>query len=230
MERCVRAQVNGEKAAAHAGRRFPRPRQCESVRVSDAQSCLGVAIEPLQAPDVEPLCALAREIWRAHYPPIIGEAQTEYMLAQRYDPGVVRAELEREGVRWFVARERDALAAFASYHLVAPGELRIDKLYVHPSRQRRGVGGMLISHACELALELGAQAVTLAVNKHNATAIAAYRKHGFEIRESVVKEIGGGFVMDDHIMVRDPFPAQRSDGYNGRQPVRPEPGKSEVEG
>ena len=40
----------------------------------------------------------------------------------------------------------------------------------------------------------------LAVNKRNAAAIAAYRKHGFEIVEAVVKDIGGGFVMDDYIM------------------------------
>jgi hypothetical protein len=38
------------------------------------------------------------------------------------------------------------------------------------------------------------------VNKRNASAIAAYRKHGFDVRESVVKDIGGGFVMDDYIM------------------------------
>ena len=42
----------------------------------------------------------------------------------------------------------------------------------------------------------------LAVNKNNATAIAAYLKHGFRIADAVVKEIGGGFVMDDYIMER----------------------------
>jgi hypothetical protein len=42
----------------------------------------------------------------------------------------------------------------------------------------------------------------LAVNKGNRSAIAAYLKNGFTVLESVVKDIGGGFVMDDHIMVR----------------------------
>jgi hypothetical protein len=40
----------------------------------------------------------------------------------------------------------------------------------------------------------------LAVNKRNENAIAAYAKHGFAIVESVVKDIGGGFVMDDYVM------------------------------
>jgi diamine N-acetyltransferase len=42
--------------------------------------------------------------------------------------------------------------------------------------------------------------VLLAVNKRNVNAINAYLKHGFRIAEAVVKEIGGGFVMDDYVM------------------------------
>ena len=159
-------------------------------------------VDALADRDVEALCSLAREIWRAHYPPIIGEAQTEYMLAQRYDPTVVRDELGRNDIWWVVAHEDEALAGFASFHLHDAAELKIDKLYVHPSRQRRGIGGLLIGHACQLAGTLKLDTLTLAVNKRNETAIAAYRKHGFEIREAVVKDIGGGFVMDDYVMVK----------------------------
>jgi len=32
--------------------------------------------------------------------------------------------------------------------------------------------------------------------------VRAYEKHGFAIRESVVVDIGGGFVMDDFVMAR----------------------------
>jgi len=45
--------------------------------------------------------------------------------------------------------------------------------------------------------------VVLAVNKKNAKAIAAYRKHGFAIRESAVTDIGSGFVMDDYVMAKE---------------------------
>jgi hypothetical protein len=41
------------------------------------------------------------------------------------------------------------------------------------------------------------------VNRHNQTAIAAYYKHGFHISETSVREIGGGFLMDDYIMVKE---------------------------
>ena len=161
-----------------------------------------VTIHPLEERDVDALCSLAREIWRAHYPPIIGSAQTEYMLAQRYDPAVIRAELDRSDIWWVVLREGETMVAFASGLIDNARELKLDKLYVHPSRQRSGFGGLLVEHMCERARALGLTAVTLAVNKHNHAAIGAYRKYGFKIRDSVVKDIGGGFVMDDFIMVR----------------------------
>jgi ribosomal protein S18 acetylase RimI-like enzyme len=161
-----------------------------------------ISIEPLAENDVDALCARAREIWRAHYPAIIGAAQTEYMLAQRYDRSVILGELARDDVWWDVLREDASMVAFASSIAENEVELKLDKLYVHPSRQRRGFGAMLIEHTCARAIVRGFHAVILAVNKHNHTAIAAYRKHGFEVRESVVKDIGGGFVMDDYVMAR----------------------------
>jgi ribosomal protein S18 acetylase RimI-like enzyme len=161
-----------------------------------------ISIAPLELHEVEALCGLAREIWRAHYPPIIGTAQTEYMLAQRYQPSIIGAELGREDIFWDVLRLDGVIVAFASSLVENAGELKLDKLYVHPSRQRCGYGGLLMDHTCARARALGLAAVTLAVNKHNQAAIASYRKHGFEIRDAVVKDIGGGFVMDDYVMVR----------------------------
>jgi ribosomal protein S18 acetylase RimI-like enzyme len=158
-------------------------------------------IAPLAEHEVDALCALAAEIWRAHYPPIIGTAQTEYMLAQRYDPKIVREELARGEIWWDALAEDESIVAFASSFPVEGGEtVKIDKLYVHPERQRLGYGGALIEHTCERAQRLGYARVLLAVNKRNASAIAAYRKYGFEIGEAVMKDIGGGFVMDDYIM------------------------------
>lgn len=158
-------------------------------------------IAPLAKADVGALCALARVVWRAHYPPIIGEAQTEYMLAQRYRPEVILAELERGDLWWDTLAQDGRMVAYSSSLLAdEPLSIRIDKLYVHPERQRSGCGGALIEHTCDRARRLGLTRVVLAVNKRNASAIAAYRKSGFGIREAVVKDIGGGFVMDDYIM------------------------------
>ncbi|MGH8662013.1 MAG: GNAT family N-acetyltransferase, partial [Burkholderiales bacterium] len=162
-----------------------------------------VSIEPLAADDVERLAALAREIWYAHYPAIISVAQIEYMLGERYDAAVVLAELRRDGVWWDKLTVGGGMAGFASYFLTGVrGEMKLDKLYVHPRLQRRGYGGMMIGRACAVAHARGCSRLVLAVNRNNRSAIAAYLKHGFRVADSVAKDIGGGFVMDDYIMIK----------------------------
>jgi ribosomal protein S18 acetylase RimI-like enzyme len=160
-------------------------------------------IEPVTEADVERLAALAREIWLAHYPAIISIAQIEYMLTQRYEPRVVRAELGRDGIWWDKLIVDTGVTGFASYCLTGTrGEMKLDKLYVHPAHQRRGYGGRMIEQACEVARRQGCDRLVLAVNKGNHEAIAAYRKYGFKVADAAVKDIGEGFVMDDYILVK----------------------------
>lgn len=164
----------------------------------------GVRIEPLALRDVERVSALAREIWFAHYPGIISVEQIEYMLAQRYDSAFIRSELAQGDCWWDVLACDGEIAGFASCFMAdESAAMKLDKLYIHPRHQRRGYGGMLIGHVCARAAGLGCRRVVLAVNRNNRHAIAAYTKHGFEIREAVMKEIGNGFVMDDYLMVRE---------------------------
>ena len=162
-----------------------------------------VRIAALATEDVEELCRLAAEIWRAHYPAIISVAQIEYMLAQRYNPAVVREELPRGDLWWDKLLVDGRMTGFASYFMTrVPGEMKLDKLYVHQDHQRKGYGGMLLDRAVTIARTYGCESLVLAVNKQNRDAIAAYEKNGFEIVDAVVKDIGGGFVMDDYIMCK----------------------------
>jgi len=175
--------------------------------VSESDAVAGCSepalITELTPADVPELIALAGEIWRRHYPSIISAAQIEYMLAQRYAAAVLNAELGRDDLWWDQLRVGGRMTGFASYLLTDhAGEMKLDKLYVHHGRHRRGYGGMLLAHALAVARDHGCRTMVLAVNKNNRNAIAAYRKHGFHIIRSVVKDIGGGFVMDDHVMAR----------------------------
>lgn len=160
-------------------------------------------IRPLRGDEVAHLSALAHEIWRAHYPGIISEAQIEYMLAERYGEALIHTELQRDDVWWDVLLVDGTLAGYTSYFWAeAPATIKIDKLYFHPRVQRRGYGGLLLDHVARTMAVHGCRYLTLAVNRHNQTAIAAYIKHGFQIAETSLKQIGGGFWMDDYIMVK----------------------------
>src|SRR5215813_60563 len=158
-------------------------------------------IERVSVDDVEQVAALAAEIWYRHYPAIITRAQIEYMLKQRYDPVLVRAELGRRDLWWDKLVVDEVLSGFSSYWLAdSAREINLDKIYVHQRWQRRGYGGMLIARVTEVARQQDCSRIVLAVNKSNRTAIDAYLKHGFHVADAIVKEIGGGFVMDDYIM------------------------------
>jgi ribosomal protein S18 acetylase RimI-like enzyme len=160
-------------------------------------------IKPVRAADVEAIAALAREIWQSAYAEIISQAQIDYMLAQRYNAPRLLEELGKSGYWWDQAFVDGARVGFSSCCLTdVPGEIKLDKVYVHPSQQRSGIGGALIDGALAHGREAGCSTLILAVNKQNARAIAAYEKRGFAVREAVRVDIGGGFVMDDFIMAR----------------------------
>ena len=146
---------------------------------------------------VAEIARLAGVVWRAHYPGIISNEQIDYMLARMYDLAVLRGEIA-QGITYLRGLAGDHLVGFAAYG-PAGKEVKLHKLYVHPDHQRRGIGRALLEHverAC------AGRTLMLTVNKRNHKAVAAYKKHGFAIRDSIVVDIGGGFVMDDYVMAK----------------------------
>jgi len=153
-----------------------------------------------QLPDVARLAGI---IWRAHYPGILTHEQIDYMLERGYALDKLAGFLDGPGRGLEVVTVDDALAGFAAWYVtVDPAEAKLDKLYVLQSRQRRGLGGRLIECVEGHARAGGARTLVLNVNKSNDQAVRAYAKHGFAIREAVVVDIGGGFVMDDYVMAK----------------------------
>jgi diamine N-acetyltransferase len=156
-------------------------------------------IRRLNLEDVEDLVALASEIWHRHYPGIIGRDQIDYMLAQRYTPELIRTQVDDAHHAWWVVELRGKLAGFA--HASLAGEYgKLDKLYVHPDKQRHGLGFALAEEVIRWTRGAGKHRLLLQVNRHNTLALSAYRKYGFNIIESRVCDIGSGYVMDDYFM------------------------------
>ncbi|MBL8433025.1 MAG: GNAT family N-acetyltransferase [Dechloromonas sp.] len=160
---------------------------------------LDIHIRPVTLPDVPAISALAREIWQAAYPGIITQEQIDFMLEQRYGLERLYDDLD-DADKWLdQAFDGERRVGFA-FSEIYRGEFKLDKLYIHPDVQRRGVGGHLIGHVAARAKKLGYPCVILAVNKRNEKAIGSYKKYGFVVREAIVDDIGGGYVMDDYVM------------------------------
>jgi ribosomal protein S18 acetylase RimI-like enzyme len=144
---------------------------------------------------------LADTIWRQHYPGIISEAQIDYMLERNYSMSALTAFIAEAGGGMLLACLRQTPIGFAAYFSTDDmTELQIDRLYVLPEHQGKGVGRRLIDRIGEIARMAGFYSLTLNVNKQNKAALAAYERNGFRIRDSIVNDIGHGFVMDDYVM------------------------------
>lgn len=166
-----------------------------------SETKLNVTIASSGPEHLPAIAALADIIWRAHYPGIITMEQIDYMLPLMYGLDVLKKELA-EGICYDRILVDGEAKGFAGYGPIDTGEMKLYKLYIHPEWQRHGLGGRLTRHVEEASRRRGFKTLLLTVNKGNEKAIAAYRKNGFAVREAVAVDIGGGFVMDDYIMVK----------------------------
>ncbi len=151
--------------------------------------------------DIDAVAALARTVWQATYAALISQAQIDAMLADRYAAARMRAQLDDPTHAWRVARQARDAAPLGFAHAYLDGDAcKLDKLYVHPAWQRRGVGAALLAAVEAWARTQPARRLRLQVNRGNTQALRAYAKYGFAITASHTFDIGDGFVMDDHIM------------------------------
>jgi len=160
-------------------------------------------IVPATEEHLPAIAGLAAVTWRACYPGIITMEQIDYMLVRMYAPEVLRDEIQSQGIHYDCLFMDGKMAGFASYGPTSkPGEMKLHKLYLLPELHGRGLGSRLLQHVEREVRHPGARRLILSVNKRNAKAIAAYQRNGFVIADSVVTDIGHGFVMDDFIMAK----------------------------
>ena len=164
-------------------------------------------VVPASEEHLRAISDLAAVIWRACYPGIIAVEQIDYMLARMYSLDTMGEEIRSQGIRYERLLAGAELIGFASYGPTEKPEVfKLHKLYLLPTWHSRGAGSLLLQHCEREAGKLGALRLALNVNKRNTKAIKAYRANGFEIVESVVADIGGGFVMDDYLMAKELTP------------------------
>ena len=153
------------------------------------------------AADTPLLRALAERIWRESYAGVVSAEQMAYMIDWMYAEETIRRELA-EGVCWELVWQGGGAVGYFSITFGADGVAKLNKLYLLPENQGRGLGQEMLARVFALAKSRGAREVRLQVNKANLRAQRAYERFGFMRIEEAVFDIGGGFVMDDYILSR----------------------------
>jgi GNAT superfamily N-acetyltransferase len=162
------------------------------------------------------VAALARLVWEPHYTPLIGPAQTAYMLERFQSEAAIEAQLAQGYDYFLLVHEGGEAGYFAVLPDPAGASALLSKIYVLPERQGQELGRWMIAwiEAYCRCRRLGT--LWLTVNRHNRGSIAFYERVGFVNTGALVQEIGQGFVMDDFKMVKTLAPA------DGSPPVDPE--------
>lgn len=150
------------------------------------------------AKDIPLINELAQKIWREHYPAIISVEQIEFMLLNRYSKRAIEEGMMHEE-KYFLAYNHDEAVAYASIEW--KGEFYyLHKFYLDVSKHRSGIGKQFFDY---LLTQIDSpKPIKLQVNRTNYKAINFYFKVGFIIETVGDFDIGGGYFMNDFVMIR----------------------------
>lgn len=141
---------------------------------------------------------LAIEIWNQHFVSIIGQGQVDYMLDKFQSFQAMKKQIS-DGMNYIMLKVDGENSGY--YGFKKDGDrVFLSKLYVKLDKRGKGLSRIMLEEVKRFAAENDLKAIYLTVNKHNDDTIAIYKHMGFSIVDSVVSDIGGGFVMDDYIM------------------------------
>ncbi len=157
-----------------------------------------IKIKPaINQSDFKVISKLASIIWKEHYTKIIGSAQVSYMLNKFQSVLSIENQVE-EGYQYYLVYTEEKPVGYLSF-TKKDNSLFLSKIYVQSSVRGKGIGKFMIEFLQQKAIKLNLESISLTVNKQNTIAIKAYEKMGFDKIESLVVNIGGGFVMDDFL-------------------------------
>jgi ribosomal protein S18 acetylase RimI-like enzyme len=148
--------------------------------------------------EIATVARLADRIWREHYTPIIGSDQVNYMLEHFQSSRAITKQI-KSGYRYFLLETGNSPAGYFSVKH-REESLFLSKIYLVNQLRGKGFGAMMMAQVKKLARESGLQRIELTVNRYNHSAIRFYRAEGFEIIDTLVQDIGNGYVMDDYRM------------------------------
>ena len=148
---------------------------------------------------INTVVTLAHEVWHEHFPSVITEAQIKYMLEKFLCAPVIQSQIQAS-FEYGLLTEGITAQGFFAIEPQADRRLFLSKLYVRHQARGRGVASEAMAYMEKLCRTQHLTSIWLTVNIRNDLAIAVYKKTGFEVVDTQVKDIGEGYVMDDYIM------------------------------
>lgn len=156
-----------------------------------------IQLQKASIEDISVIYKLAEQIWKLHYPPIIGMPQVEYMLANMYNSETLKKQMLEEQHQFYLVKNKTENIGFITVSKKAE-EVFLHKFYILQQEQNKGLGSIVFEL---IQQEINPfSIIRLTVNRQNFTAINFYFKNGFVIEKVADFDIGNGYQMNDFIM------------------------------
>ncbi len=187
---------------------------------------MALSFQPVRTQDeIAELAQIASSIWNEYWPDIIGQEQTDYMVEMFQSEKAIANDIANNSYRYWVLRDEagnvvgytggatEKLTGDAEHdahisHSPAvdaefPERFFISKIYLYASERGKHYSSEVLEFYAKLIVDEDLPAMYLTVNRDNVMGVRAYLGRGFYVIEDVDNPIGEGFVMTDHIMVKE---------------------------
>lgn len=149
--------------------------------------------------DINKLADLAYGIWHEYWPCLLTDEQIDYMVDKFQSFNAIKNQITNDNYIYNIIENNNQKAGY--FGISTKYEyMFLSKLYIKKEFRRQKLGQAAFLYIIELAKKYNKPKIRLTVNKYNTNTINAYKKWGFYVIDSVVTDIGQGFVMDDYIM------------------------------
>ncbi len=148
------------------------------------------------ADGISEMSAMASEIVREHYDPIIGREQNDYMLAMFQTEDAIKKQLD-SGYRYFFVRNSGRNVGFMAFY-PKKDSMYLSKFYLYRNERGKGYARSMMGYVKDEAKKQGLGRIELNVNKNN-SACRIYEALGLRMIRSEKNDIGSGYFMDDYV-------------------------------
>lgn len=147
---------------------------------------MNIRVRKADINDAETISCIGRRSFRNAFRNVFNFCNLDEYLENVYDPAVIRRSFERQNNIYFLAEINDRPVGFAHVKIFSlndeiesGSQMQLEKIYVLPGYQRKGVGTSLLKKVIDLACKIGPEYLWLDVYAGNEQAILFYEKNGF---------------------------------------------------
>lgn len=174
------------------------------IRVLRSEGTLKIRLAT--AADAPELSAVGSRVFRDAYGGTAPDDDIADHVGAFFSESVVRAEISRADVTYFMATEDDHCAGLVKMRdsdvpalVFADSAVEVQQLYVSMDFQRRGVGALLLDAVVAATRLRGIDGIWLSVWTEADWAVTFYVKYGFETRGEVTFSLAATDFID-HLM------------------------------